>query len=171
MPSVGSESSGGLRHSGSRSAGRSAFYAGTAASVLSALALAACGLREEGSAAGPLNGPSQWIWGEREARTTRATVRHTLVGYAIHHLSSLLWATLHERMFAPGAAAASPARTGAEAMATAALAYVVDYHIAPRRFRPGFRKHLSPPAIFCTYAAFAAGLALERMLRHRLQRR
>lgn len=150
------------RRSAWRRAGRTAIVSGSAASVCSAIVLAMRGAREEGSAAGPLNGPSQWVWGAREARTNAATLRHTLLGYSIHHLSSLFWATLHERIFPARESPQHAMRTAAQAMATAALAYVVDYHVAPRRLRPGFRKHLGPGSIFASYAAFAAGLALAR---------
>jgi hypothetical protein len=142
---------------------RTAIMSGSAASVCSAIALAIGGAREEGTAAGPLNGPSQWVWGSREARTTETTLRHTLLGYSIHHLSSLFWATLHERIFPPHESPQHAMRSAAQATVTAAFAYIVDYHVAPRRLRPGFRKHIGPASIFASYAAFAAGLALVRI--------
>ena len=37
--------------------------------------------------------------GEGEAFTRRATLKHTAVGYTIHHASSIFWALLHERTF------------------------------------------------------------------------
>jgi hypothetical protein len=146
-----------------RRAGRAALVSGSAASACSAVALAIGGAREEGSAAGPLNGPSQWAWGAREARTTEVTLRHTLLGYSIHHLSSLFWATLHERAFPARESPQHAMRAAAQAIVTAALAYVVDYHVVPRRLRPGFRKHVGPVSIFVSYAAFATGLALARV--------
>src|SRR5690606_130631 len=51
------------------------------------------------------------------------------------------------------------------------LAYIVDYHVAPARLRPGFKKHLGPRSIFAVYAAFAAGLALVTFVRQRAARR
>jgi hypothetical protein len=150
---------------GWRQAARTALFSGSAASILSGLALAFRGMRDEGSAAGPLNGPSQWVWGEREAYTKHATLRHTLLGYAIHHLSSVGWATLHERVFLMHAGRSDGVRTAVQALTTAAVAYFVDYHLTPRRFRPGFRKHLRPGSMFAVYAAFGAGLALARVIR------
>lgn len=62
-----------------------AVVSGSAASLASAAALMACSAAHEGSVAGGLNGPSQWLWGESEAYTREATLRHTAAGYAIHH--------------------------------------------------------------------------------------
>lgn len=138
---------------------------GSAANATSALALAACSKIEQDSAAAALNGPSQWVWGEAEAYTREATVKHTLTGYLIHHAMSILWGTVHERLFGENAAEKSAAKCCMEAAATATLAYVTDYHIAPRRLRPGFRKHLGPRSIFAVYAAFAVGLAAASIAR------
>ncbi|HEX7012947.1 MAG TPA: hypothetical protein VF161_09375 [Steroidobacteraceae bacterium] len=144
-----------------------AIVPGSAASLLSALALSACSKVQTDSAAGGVNGPSQWIWGER---TRRATLRHTALGYAIHHLTSIFWATLHECVFAKerrrrGTSPEDVARMCTQAAVTAASAYFVDYHVTPRRLGPGFEKHVSPGAIFVSYAAFAAGLAAVAIAR------
>jgi hypothetical protein len=128
--------------------------------------LAAGGKLEQGSAAGPLNGPSQWLWGEREAYTRTATLRHTLVGYCIHHCTSIFWAALHETVH-PQSQPRTAVRHFANAGATAALAYFVDYHLTPRRLQPGFEKHVGSAAMFAGYAAFAGGLALCSWLRQR----
>src|SRR5690349_10205757 len=66
-----------------------AVVSGTAASLASATMLMACSKLHEGSAAGGLNGPSQWLWGEAEAYSREATLRHTATGYAIHHATSI----------------------------------------------------------------------------------
>ena len=143
-----------------REALRRGALSGTVASVLSAAAAALCGRREAGTAAGPLNGPSQWAWGEGAAHVRRATWRHTALGYAIHHLMSIGWATLHEKHFAHPAPAGRPySRLAAGALTSAAAAFV-DYRIVPRRFGPGFEKQLDRASLCAVYAAFAVGLAL-----------
>src|SRR3954471_10369972 len=106
-----------------KEAGRAALISGSAASAVSATMLALGGVAEEGSAAGPINGPSQWIWGEEEARTREPTLRHTAVGYAIHHGTSLMWATAYERLFAEGREGKPTARIMAEAAGATAVAY------------------------------------------------
>lgn len=144
-----------------------AVVSGTAASFASAAALMAGSKIRNGSWAGGLNGPSQWVWGESEAYTRRATLRHTALGYVIHHSMSIFWAVLYEAIFGRGPQKKPALQHCAEAIASAATAYVVDYHLTPPRLRPGFKKHLSPAGMFAVYAAFAAGLAITGVLRDR----
>lgn len=158
-----------------QTAARRGLVSGSVASVFSGVTMAALSKVEEDRAAGALNGPSQWIWGEREAYTRRATLRHTALGYAIHHASSTFWGMLFEYAFgcaiadhANGPVARSDKSIGricAEAIATGATAYYVDYYVTPRRLRPGFDKHLSPASMFAVYASFAAGLAATAIAR------
>lgn len=158
-------------HSSSRFAKRVAIDAitsGTAASLASAAALMAGSKLRNDSWAGGLNGPSQWLWGESEAYTTKATLRHTAVGYAIHHSTSIFWALIYETIF--GGRGKKPAlQHCTEAVASTAAAYVVDYHLTPPRLRPGFEKHVSPSGMVAVYAAFAAGLAIAGILRDRFR--
>ncbi len=143
-----------------REALRRGALSGTVASLLSSVALALCGRIAAGTAVGPVNGPSQWAWGEHAAHVRRATWRHTALGYAIHHLMSVGWATLHEKHFAnPPHGRSTASRLAAGALTSAAAAFV-DYRVVPRRFGPGFEKQLGRPSLVAVYAAFALGLAL-----------
>lgn len=150
-----------------KKASRAALISGSAASAVSTLALALGGQIEEESPAGPINGPSQWVWGEEEARTREPTFRHTALGYAIHHSTSLMWATAYERLFSEARERKAAARICAEAAAATAIAYFVDYYLTPKRFRPGFKKHLSPWSVFSVYAGFAAGLAVTSLVQNK----
>jgi hypothetical protein len=140
---------------------------GSIASVCSATVLALCGKIESGSAAGPNNGPSQWIWGEGAAYDRRATWRHTAMGYAIHHATSVFWATLHEKLLRSQNQMESNGSLVAKGAATAALACFVDYKVTPRRLQPGFDKQLSRVSLFFVYAAFGLGLALGAQVNRR----
>src|SRR4051812_14219950 len=93
-----------LRHHGERigHAVPRAVVSGTTAAILSAAALALLGKLESGTAAGPLNGPTQLLMGERSARDRRATGK-TAVGLGLHYLIAVGWATLHEAYIAPRA--------------------------------------------------------------------
>jgi hypothetical protein len=148
-------------------AARRAMFSGASASISSAVALSICSRIDEGSYAGGLNGPSQWLWGEAEAYTREASVRHTAVGYAIHHLTSVFWATLYERTFGESTGSKTALRRCAEAALSSAGAYVVDYYLTPRRLRPGFEKHVSASSMFVVYGAFALGLAAASITRDR----
>jgi hypothetical protein len=139
---------------------KSAVVSGALASVLSALVLALCGRIENRSAAGPINGPSQWIYGRRAAHRRLPSLRHTLAGYLIHHLMATGWAVLHERLFGTRKAAQTVAQRLARAALTAAVANFVDYRLTPKRLQPGFEAQLSKASLAAVYAAFALGLAL-----------
>jgi hypothetical protein len=136
---------------------------GSLASVLSGLVLAWRGRRETGRAAAALNGPSHWVWGREALRRNRTDLKHTALGSAIHHASSLLWAgvfrLLQARRRRPGMASAV-----VDAAAVSALAALVDLRLVPERFTPGFERRLSTPALVLTYAGFGAGLVLGGLL-------
>jgi hypothetical protein len=155
---------------GLRKAARRSVLSGSCASVASAAALAWRGHEEEGSAAGPLNGPSQWFWGE-QARTREPSLRNTALGYAIHHLSANWWAVFYEAVSGDDGIRKPPLRILAEATGVTALAFAVDYGLTPKRLQPGFEKHVSPGSIAVGYAAFALGLAASTFLRRAAQRR
>jgi hypothetical protein len=140
---------------------------GLAAAVLSGLVLAWRGRAETGSAAAPINAPSQWLHGREALRRDDLTWRHTALGALVHGASSLLWAGLYgllreqrERRGSTSTAAAL-----ADAAAVTAVAAVVDLKLVPDRLSPGFQHRLSRPAVALTYVSFAAGLLLAHRLR------
>jgi len=139
---------------------------GSCGSLLSSVALAACGLIENGHAAAPTNAISHWVWGERAMQFDRADWRHTALGYAIHHASSTFWALVHARAIAP-----DPARTAGRRLLQgallSALACAVDYRLTPQRLRPGFERRLSAVSLLAVYAGFALGLAAGEALQDR----
>ena len=111
--------------------------------------------RRSGAPAAGTNAASQWIWYPRARHERRPSLRYTLTGYAIHHASSLWWACGFE-LLAPHRA--SPRGRAARAAGIAALAYVVDYHVVPRRLSPGFEDRIGGAGVCAAYAAFALGL-------------
>jgi hypothetical protein len=145
---------------GWRDAWREALRTGSTASLASTAALVARGQQERSDAAQPVNGPSQWVWGLHAPYERGFTVRHTVTGYLIHHAMSVFWAGLFEK-----ARPRRPVATVAAASVTAAVAYVVDFHVVPRRLSPGFDVALSRRGLFATYAAFAIGLAAMALVR------
>ncbi len=141
-------------------AARQALYSGAAASLFSAAVLAVCGKLENDSAAGPVNGPSQWIHGRWAAHVREPSVRHTVIGFIIHHVMATGWALLHEKIFGHRKGEQPFGRRLGAATATAATANFVDYKMTPKRLQPGFETQLSRTSLFLVYAAFAAGLTL-----------
>lgn len=141
-----------------------ALVSGSVASVLSIIAATALSRPRTGSAASATNAPSQWVWGEPARRRHDVTLRHTALGYCIHHASSLLWGSVHE-----GTLERVGARPWQVAPAVAAMAMVVDYGVVPRRLSPGFERHLSRPGLVAVYATFAVGLVLGSRLARRIR--
>ena len=144
-----------------------ALLSGSAGSLVSTLALAACGQRELDDPYAPLNGPSQWVFGRSAAHKRGFSARHTVTGYLIHHAMSILWAVFFERFRGP-----PEARSNAlpQAVATSAIACFVDYQLAPKRFTPGFERRLSRKSLAVVYSAFAIGLVLGAVLQDRGRR-
>ena len=135
-----------------------AVISGSAASVVSAAILVARGQAELKAPAAPLNGPSQWVWGQHAPYVNRASVRHTLVGYLIHHLASIFWGFFYELAIARRRAR-DPLEVAKVAAGTAVTAAFVDYCCTPERLTPGFEKRLSAGSMALVYAGFALGLA------------
>jgi uncharacterized membrane protein len=144
-----------------RESARKGVASGTWAALASAAALVLCASAKRRPPLGPLNGPSQWFWGQQAARRTQVTWRHTALGYATHHASAIFWATLHEKMY-PRPARRSSVELARAGMTTV-LAAFVDYALTPRRLQPGFEKQLGLPSLVTTYAAFGIGLAAGRL--------
>ena len=132
---------------------------GSLASLLSAAALALCGWRETGSAFAAVNAVSHWLWGDQAARRDDASLRHTLVGYVIHHCSAMFWGVLFERYAARILDRRRVASTVAAAAGATAVACFTDYQLTPHRLQPGYEMRLSRPSLLLVYGAFGIGLA------------
>ncbi len=146
---------------------RHALVSGAVASVLSTALLALCGQIENHRPAGPVNGPSQWVFGRWAARVRQPSLRHTLTGFLVHHVMATGWALLHERAFGEHKAQQPFAKRLGRAAVTATAANIVDFQLTPKRLRPGFETQLSRKSLFVVYAAFAVGLALVTPTRRR----
>lgn len=137
---------------------------GSIASLLSTAVLAVRGQHETGSPFAPTNAISHWIWGDRAAAHDEANKRHTLVGYAIHHAASTLWAVCYEKWCGDLAQRKKMLSVAAGAAAVSGLACFVDYQLTPRRLRPGYEMRLSRPSLFLVYSAVGAGFLLSSLL-------
>lgn len=129
------------------------------ASVLSLVTATLLAKPRTGSATSATNAPSHWFWGEPARRRHDVTLRHTLVGYAVHYASSVFWAVAHE-----AAIERLRLRPVQVAPAVAVAAMTVDYRVVPKRLTPGFERHLGRGGLVAVYATFAVGLALGSRL-------
>lgn len=148
-----------------RDAGVRALTSGAAASVASTVALVLSGWRELDHPAQPTNSISHWAWGEQALDQTELSVRHTLLGYVVHHSAAIFWAVFFERARGWRSDRRSSVDALIDAVCTAAAAYFIDVHLTPKRLTPGFERRLSGGALFLVYTAFAAGLFLADRLR------
>jgi hypothetical protein len=139
---------------------RQALISGAVASALSAAMLALCGQLENRRPAGPINGPSQWLYGRWAARMREPSLRHTFTGFLVHHVMATGWALLHERVLGKRKAQQTFLPRLGRAALTATVANIVDFQLTPKRLRPGFETQLSRKSLLAVYAAFAIGLAL-----------
>ncbi len=138
-----------------------ALGSGSAASVASTALVSLRSRQRAGTLPAGTNAASQWVWGEPARRASGWSLRHTLLGFAIHHASSVMWAAGYEAWGRKRPSDPALLRGAG----VAALAYVVDYHVVPRRLSPGFENRIGATGVAATYAAFAVGLALVDMLK------
>jgi len=146
---------------------RRALISGSVASVVSTAVISLLSRRHARHLAAGTNATSHWVWGEPATRRQSPSMRHTALGYAIHHASSIFWAIAYEHALR---GRSGPARICTTAAVVSTTAYVVDYHVVPKRLTPGFEHHLPPRAMAASYAAFAAGLAIGSWLMARRSR-
>jgi hypothetical protein len=130
---------------------------GSTAGIASALAAAyAVNVRGHRPAAA-FNAVSHCLWAERAFRQEKINVRYTALGAGIHIGSAIFWGVLFEALRGPSTKRMTP--PGAAAV-TAVVAYVVDYHVVPKRVTPGYDVHMSKRALAGTYVALALGFVL-----------
>lgn len=146
---------------------RAAVVSGLLAGATTAAAVAIRSRRESGSAIAPINATSHVAWGDEAAQVEHVDVKHSALGAAIHASAGVFWAALYEKLFGPRAERGDVAAALAGGAAVAALAYVVDYHVVPKRLTPGWERRVSARSLLMTYGVLAASLPLRALLRRR----
>lgn len=140
-----------------------ALVTGLIASAFTVAAAALRGRADSGSAVAPINATSHVLYGPQAGDVDDVDFRHTLPGLAINTGASLFWATIYERLF--GRADAGRALLGGAAVA--ALAYVVDYHLMPKRLTPGWEERVSDRSLAAIFVGMAVSLPIRRLLEQR----
>jgi hypothetical protein len=139
---------------------RNAVVSGTGAAIAAAATAAGRAHAENSTPYAPLNAVTHCLWPEQALREQAPSLRYTVTGFAIHHLSGIFWGVLFESLRGNATRGTQPARVVAAAAATTATAYLVDYHVVPERFTPGFEAHLSGRSMALVYGALGAGFLL-----------
>jgi hypothetical protein len=109
-----------------------------------------------------INAVAHCLWPDTAQREEGLSTRYTATGAGIHLGSAVFWGVLFEALCGRRPRVD---KVIAAAATTAAVAYVVDYHVVPQRLTPGFEAHLSKRSLAMTYLALAAGFAVAGLLR------
>lgn len=143
---------------------RDGAISGSVASAASTAVLSARGEEENGTPYAPTNAISHWVWGNKALRKNGPSARYTLLGYTIHHASSIFWAVFYEKYFGRKAEEKQVAASLAGGLGVAAAACLVDYKLTPQRLQPGFEKRLSTRSLVLVYGVFGLALAVRGLL-------
>jgi len=139
-----------------------ALVSGTIAGIATTAAAAGAAHREGTPAVAPVNAVSHVLWGDEAGRHDELSARYTGTGFITNHAACVFWAGIYEvlrRRIGGGALGAL-----ASGPAVSALAYVVDYHLVPRRLTPGYELRLSGRGLSAIYTALALSLPLRAIL-------
>jgi hypothetical protein len=134
---------------------REGLASGSAATAATTAALAALGGVREGHPAAALNAVSHIVFGPRAARRDDVSAKYTGTGLALNGAAVTGWALLHAALFRRGDRRPGIARAVVEGALVSGLAYLVDYHVVPKRLTPGFEERLPGRDVFALYAVLA----------------
>jgi hypothetical protein len=137
---------------------------GAVADLAVGAAIAVFGRRDSGSAIAPVNASSHALWGDEAAHVEQITLRHTLPGLLINAGAGIWWALVFQKLFGAASDRHGLPAAVAGGAATAALSYIVDYHLVPRRLTPGWELRISRRSLFMSLGAMGAGLAAGALL-------
>jgi hypothetical protein len=139
---------------------------GSVAGLLTMAAVALAGMRERRSGIGPINATSHVIWGDEAGTTDVVDLKHTLPGVLINGGAGVFWALAHELLRSRVLRGRSVPAVASGA-AVAGLAYLVDYHLIPRRLSPGWELRLSRGSVALGFVALGLGLVVAELVRPR----
>lgn len=141
---------------------RTALLAGASASAATTATIGLAGLGENGSPWPALNAVSKMVHGNHAPWRDEPSWKFTGTGALLNAAAVFSWAAVYAvlRGRRRDTDVVKAVTAGA---ATAALAYVIDYHVVPERFTPGFERRLSGRSLGLIYGALALGLAASEL--------
>jgi hypothetical protein len=116
---------------------RKTSLSGTVSGLLMAAVIATASRARTGRGSMGINAVSHIIWGPTAGKQPHLSLRHTLPGFLLNQVACLFWALCYETTLRSQRPSV-PARRILHALALSGLAYLVDYHVVPKRFTPGF---------------------------------
>ena len=119
---------------------RNGLVVGAVSSLTSTLAVLAGGKRTVGTALPPLNAVSHIAWGGAPPANPGRGSINMWTGAALHTGACIFWSSILT-LFRRGRPRSSE-QLALGAVQTAALAYITDYYVVSKRFRPGYEAYL-----------------------------
>ena len=134
---------------------RQSCLTGTASGLLMSVVVGMVSRLTIGRSAPGLNAISHIVWGEKAVRQPMWTLRYTATGLLLNQVACLFWAGCYEALWRRHRSHRVMS-SAADAVTIALLAYVVDYHMIPKRFTPGF-EFVFPKKLFAVLYLGLAG--------------
>ena len=128
-----------------------------------AASVAAVGQIENGDGLTPLNNVSHIAWGDDGFDQSQLSVKYTGAALVLNQISVTSWALLHEWIFGKARDAGQWQISLAGGFLVSALAYVVDFKLAPDRYKPGFERLLSERGLLAVYVLLALALGCGKI--------
>ena len=138
--------------------------AGALSSLTVAVAAAWRAQAEGQSSWRAINGISHILCGPQAGAQQRFTAKYTGAGLVLNAVACGFWGWLYGVIGQFKPARHSYRKSAGRGIVIAALAYITDYHLVPRRFTPGFELSLSRRSFPWLYGALAVGLILPDCL-------
>lgn len=123
-----------------------------------AAAVAVVGRLENGDGITPLNNVSHIAWGDDGFDQAELSVKYTGSALVLNQVSVTSWALLHEWIFGKARDEGKWGVSMAGGFVVSAIAYVVDFKLAPDRYKPGFERLLSERGLLAVYVLLALAL-------------
>ena len=123
-----------------------------------ALAVALVGHVENGDGVAALNAISHIAFGEESFEKNELSLKYTGAAFLLNQISVTGWALGHEWLFGGARDQGKRGVSLAGGALVAALAYLVDFKLAPDRYKPGFERKLSRQGLLAVYVMLALAL-------------
>ncbi len=127
-----------------------------------AASVALVGKIENGDGVTPLNNVSHIAWGDDGFDQGELSVKYTGSALALNQVSVASWALLHEWLFGKARDEGKWGVSLAGGVLVSVIAYIVDFVLAPDRYKPGFERLLSSRGLLAVYVLLALALGWGR---------
>ena len=122
------------------------------------------GQLENGDGLAPLNNVSHIAWDDDGFDRPELSIKYTGSALALNQVSVASWVLLHEWIFGRARDRGQWKVSLAGGFLVSAIAYVVDFKLAPDRYKPGFERKLSSRGLLAVYVLLALALGWGKKL-------